>query len=170
MQECTVVQYAWALQYTSFCNDERYKDRLAPTVHHFWDEVVNPFRSRALHNLDHSHLLGNCMCPNCGAKIPDYGVWEHIAFVCTPFCEGIESHLQYEHEGERGERKAIKLSLLVEIITHAPTPLVQGARSWKVESLNTGNMKAGPAVSPQPNETGRGWQSRSRKRGSSRHH
>ena len=82
MQECAVVQYAQVLQYTSFCNDERYKDRLAPAVHQFWDEVIKPFRSRALCNLHHSHLLGDCMHPNCGAKIPDYGVQEHIAFVC----------------------------------------------------------------------------------------
>ena len=32
--------------------------------------------------------------------------------------------------------------------------LVQGARSQKVERLNTRNMKAGPTVSPQPNKTG----------------
>ena len=86
-QECVVVQYAWALQYTSFCNDKRYKDRLAPTVCHFCDEVVKPFRSRALCNLCLSHFLGDCMCPNHGAKIPDYGVWEHIAFVCLSLKE-----------------------------------------------------------------------------------
>ena len=52
------------------------------------------------------------------------------------------------NEGETGERKAIKLSLPVEIIAHAPAPLVQGAGSQKVESLNTRNIKAGPTVSP----------------------
>ena len=96
MQECAVVQYAQALQYTSFCNDKRYKDRLAPVGHQFWDEVVEPFGSRALCNLHQSHLPGDSMHPNHGAKIPDYGVQEHIAFVCMPFLEGIESCLQYE--------------------------------------------------------------------------
>ena len=90
MQECTVVQYTQALQYTSFCNNERNKDRLVPVVWHFWEEVIKPFRSRALHNLDPSHLLGDSMHLNHGAKIPDYGVWDHIAFVCMPFFEGIE--------------------------------------------------------------------------------
>ena len=60
-----------------------------------------PFGSRALHNLDPSHLLEDSMCPNHGAKIPDYGVWEHIAFVCMPFFEGIESHTQYEQQRKR---------------------------------------------------------------------
>ena len=55
-------------------------------VEDFWVEVVKPFRSWALHNLDPSHLLGTAMCLNWGgAKIPDYGVWEHIAFACAPF-------------------------------------------------------------------------------------
>ena len=100
-QEHVVMQYAWALQYTSFCNNERYKDRLVPAVWHFWEEVIEPFGSRALCNLDPSHLLGDSMCLDCGAKIPDYGVWEHIAFVCMPFFEGIESHLQYEQWRKR---------------------------------------------------------------------
>ena len=30
------------------------------------------------------------------AKIPDYGVQEHIAFACAPFFEGIESWSQYK--------------------------------------------------------------------------
>ena len=64
MQECTVIQYAHTLQYTSYCNDEKYKSRLAPVVTHFWVEVIEPFGSWALHNLDHSHLLGDIMHPN----------------------------------------------------------------------------------------------------------
>ena len=94
--EYTVIQYACTLQYTSYWNDERYENRLVPAVKHFWAEVVKPFGSRALHNLDHSHLYRDAMRPNQGAKIPDYGVWEHIAFICAPFFQGIESHLQYE--------------------------------------------------------------------------
>ena len=95
-QECMVLQYAHALQHVSFCNDERYKDCLAPVVKAFWNEVAEPFGSRALHNLDLSHILGKVMCPNRGAKIPDYGVQDHIAHVCAPFFQGIESQSQYE--------------------------------------------------------------------------
>ena len=96
LQEHAVLQYTCALQYISYCNDMRYKDRWAPTVKNFWMEVVKPSKSQALHNLDPSHLLGTMMCPNWGAKIPDYGVQEHIVFACAPFFEGIESRSQYE--------------------------------------------------------------------------
>ena len=91
-----MLQYAHALQYISYCNDKRYKHRWAPMVKNFWAEVVKPFGSQALHNLDPSHLLGTAMYPNPGANIPDYGVREHIAFACAPFFEGIESGSQYE--------------------------------------------------------------------------
>ena len=74
MQEHTVVQYAHALQYVSYCNDARYKNKWAPAVKHFWVEVVEPFGSQALCNLDPSHLLGDAMHLNQGAKILDYGV------------------------------------------------------------------------------------------------
>ena len=92
-----VLQYARALQYVYFCNDARYKDCWVPAVKNFWAEVIEPFRSWALHNLDPSHLLCNAMCPNWGAKIPDYGVWGHIAHVCAPFFQGIESRSQYKN-------------------------------------------------------------------------
>ena len=95
-QEHAVLQYARTLQYVSFCNDERYKDHLAPVVNAFWNEVVEPFGSRAICNLDPSHILGSAMHPNRGAKIPDYGVWDHIVQVCTPFFQMIESRSQYE--------------------------------------------------------------------------
>ena len=95
-QECMVQQYACALQYASFCNNTRYKDHLAPVVKDFWAAVFEPFGSRALCNLDPSHLLGDAMHLNRGAKIPDYGVWDHIAHVCTPFFQGIESRSWYE--------------------------------------------------------------------------
>ena len=91
LQEHTVLQYARTLQYVSFCNDARYKDHWAPAVKDFGGEVVEPFGSRALCNLDPSHLLGDAMCLNKGARIPDYGVHNHIAHVCAPFFEGIES-------------------------------------------------------------------------------
>ena len=69
-------------------------------VRAFWSKVVEPFSSRALCNLDFSHVLGSAMRLNRGrqadAKIPDYGVWDHIAQVCAPFFQGIESQSQYE--------------------------------------------------------------------------
>ena len=108
-QEHVVLQYACALQYVSFCNDARYEDHLAPVVKDFWAEVVEPFGSRALHDLDPSHLLGNAMCLNQGAKIPNYGVWDHIAHVCAPFFQGIEGRSQYEirrHQQEEDYRCA----------------------------------------------------------------
>ena len=63
----------------------------------FWDEVAQPFGSRALHNLDLLQIVGRAMHPNCAAKIPDYGVWDHVALVCTPFFGMIESRSQYEN-------------------------------------------------------------------------
>ena len=104
-QECAVLQYACTLQYVSFCNDKRYKDCLAPAVKAFWSKVAEPFSSRALHNLDLSHVLGNVMHPNRGAKIPDYGVWDHIAQVCAPFFQGIESQSQYESRQHQWEEE-----------------------------------------------------------------
>ena len=105
LQEHTVLQYAHALQCVSYCNDARYKDSWAPAVKDFWVEVVEPFRSRALCNLDPSHLLGDAMHPNQGAKIPDYGVCNHIAHVCAPFFEGTESRSQYESRRCRWEEE-----------------------------------------------------------------
>ena len=95
-QERVVLQYACTLQYVSYCNDERYKDHLALVVKAFWSEVAEPFGSRVLHNLDLLHILGKAMHRNWGAKIPDYGVWNHIVLICAPFFQGIESHSQYE--------------------------------------------------------------------------
>ena len=82
-QEHAVLQYARALQYVSYCNNERYRDHIAPVVKALWDEVAQPFGSRALHNLDLLHVVGKVMCPNRAAKIPDYGgVGPH----CTDLC------------------------------------------------------------------------------------
>ena len=109
LQECAVLQYACTLQYMSLCNDARYKDHWAPAIKDFWVEVVEPFGSRALHDLDPLQLLGDTMCLNQGAKIPDYGVWEHIAHVCAPFFEGIESRSRYKsrrHQWEEEHRCA----------------------------------------------------------------
>ena len=95
-QERAVLQYARALQYVSYCNDERYKDQVTPAVKAFWDEVAKPFGSRALRNLDLSHIVGRAMIPNRTARIPDYGVCDHIALVCGPFFASVESRSQYE--------------------------------------------------------------------------
>ena len=106
-QEHAVLQYTHTLQYVSYCNDERYRDHIALVVKAFWDEVAQPFGSRALQNLDLSHIVGKAMHPNHAANIPDYGVQDHIVLVCAPFFMTIESHLQYEtrwhqQEEERG--------------------------------------------------------------------
>ena len=104
-QECVVLQYARTLQYVCYCNDERYRDHIAPAVKAFWDEVAQPFGSRALHNLDLSHVVGRVMRPNRAAKIPDYGVWDHVALICAPFFRTIESRLQYETRLHRWEEE-----------------------------------------------------------------
>ena len=104
-QEHAVLQYARALQYVSYCNDERYKDHIAPAVKAFWDEVTKPFGSRALRNLDLSHVVGRAMHPNHVAKILDYGVWDHIALVCGPFFGLIESRSQYEARRRQWEEE-----------------------------------------------------------------
>ena len=102
-QERAVLQYARALQYVLYCNDERYKDQVAPAVKAFWDEVAEPFGSRALRNLDLSHVVGRAMIPNRTARILDYGVRDHIALVCGPFFTSVESRLQYEARRRRWE-------------------------------------------------------------------
>ena len=133
-QECAVVQYAQALQYTSFCNNAKYRDRLAPTVCNFWKEVVKPFGSRALYNMDPAHLLGDYMCLNCGAKIPDYGVCEHIAFICAPFFEGIESQVQYKQRRNRQEESCQAQLAGGDNHSHSCTPNTKGwehqSQSW----------------------------------------
>ena len=45
------------------------------------------------------------MHPNCVAKIPDYGVWDHIALVCGPFFGSVESCSQYEARQHRWEEE-----------------------------------------------------------------
>ena len=95
---------AW-LQYVSYCNDERYKDHLAPAVKAFWDEVAQPFGSRALWNLDLSHVVGKAMHPNRAAKFPDYGVRDHITLVCRPFFRMVKGRSQYEARWHRREEE-----------------------------------------------------------------
>ena len=104
-QERAVLQYAHVLQYASYCNNERYRNHIAPAVKAFWDEVAQPFGSRALHNLDLLHVVGKAMCPNCVAKIPDYGVWERIALICAPFFKETESRSQYKTRQHRWEEE-----------------------------------------------------------------
>ena len=132
-QECAVLQYACALQYVSYCNDERYKDHLAPAVKAFWDEVTEPFGSRALRNLDLSHVVGKAMHPNCVAKILDYGVRDHITLVCGPFFGMVESHSQYEArqcqwEEEHGHTGASGGH-------HSPSHGPKRARKWDRKAL-----------------------------------
>ena len=72
-QEHTVLQYACTLQYVSFCNNERYKDHLAPAVKAFWSEVAEPFGSRALRNLDPLTRYGQSDAPEQGGQ--DSRLW-----------------------------------------------------------------------------------------------
>ena len=130
-QERAVLQYTRTLQYVSYCNNERYKDHIAPAVKAFWDEVTEPFGSRALWNLDLSHIVGRAMHPNRAAKILDYGVWDHIALVCGPFFRSVESHSQYEarqhqQEQERGHAGASGSH-------HSPSHGPKRAREWDRE-------------------------------------
>ena len=104
-QEHVVLQYAHTLQYVSYCNDERYRDHIALVVKAFWDQVAQPFGSRALHNLDLSHIVGKAMHLNRAAKIPDYGVWDHVVLICTSFFKGIESCSQYETRQHQWEEE-----------------------------------------------------------------
>ena len=104
-QERAVLQYAHALQYVSYCNDERYRDHIAPAVKAFWDEVAQPFGSRPLWNLDLSHIVGKAMHPNCAAKILDYGMWDHVVLVCASFFRTIESRSQYKARQHQREEE-----------------------------------------------------------------
>ena len=156
MQECAVLQYARALQYISYCNDARYKDKWAPVVKHFWAKVVEPFRSQTLHNLDPSHLLGTVMCPNQGAKIPDYGVHKHIAFICAPFFEGIESWFQYEKGDTNGRSTGTPRWLWV-TTESPPTVPAKGPRSGMSKGLRWQDKEVDLIVNPGGGETqGRG--------------
>ena len=161
-QEHVVLQYAHTLQYVSLCNDERYKDHLAPVVKAFWSEVVEPFSSRALRNLDLSHILGGAMCPNRGAKIPDYGVWDHIAQVCAPFFQGIESQSQYESRRHRGEeeRRCIDTSGDHRSPSHGPERRTREQEERKPEVMKPSRSQSESRAEQNVRE----WQSCSRKR------
>ena len=66
LQERAVLQYAHTLQYVSYCNDARYKDRWAPAVKDFWAEVVEPFWNQGSMQFRPSHLLGRHNVPELG--------------------------------------------------------------------------------------------------------
>ena len=141
LQEHAVLQYVHALQYVSYCNDARYRDSWAPAVKDFWAEVVEPFGSRALHNFDPSHLLGDTMCPNQGAKILDYGVRDHITHVCTPFFEGIESRSQYENRRCRQEEEHRCTQMALgdhHSLSHGPN-----RRTWELDERRPEMTKQG---------------------------
>ena len=141
LQECMVLQYAHTLQYVSYCNDARYRDCWAPAVKDFWAEVVEPFGSRALHNLDPSHLLGTTMCPNQGAKILDYGVRDHIAHVCAPFFEGIESRSQYENR--RHQQKEEHRHTQMTLGDHCSLSCGPNSRTWEQDKQRPEMTKPG---------------------------
>ena len=167
MQEHTVIQYTHALQYVSYCNDERYESRLAPVVKQFWAEVVEPFGSWALHNLDPSHLLVDMMHPNWGTKIPDYRVWEHIAFICAAFFQGIESHSQYEQRRKKWEEHWETELSVGDNWAHSCSPSKRN-QEWDEQGSGMGEPKRRSQSKSRPRWDRRGWQSRSRRRNESR--
>ena len=84
-QERAVLQYTRALQYVSYCNDERYRDHLAPAVKAFWDEVAQPFGSRALWNLDLSTHCGQSDAPeSCGQNPRLWGAGTMLCWFALP--------------------------------------------------------------------------------------
>ena len=87
------------------------------------------------------------------AKIPDYGVQEHIAFVCATFFEGIESCSQYEHKEEEA-RRALDRTKLAAGDHQEPPPLVlgKGPRTRMSENPNQRNMGVDIVVSPNLDE------------------
>ena len=165
------LQYACALQYVSYCNNERYKDQVAPTVKTFWDEVAEPFGSRALQNLDLSHVVGRAMIPNHTAKIPDYGVRDHIALVCGPFFASVESRSQYEarrcrREEARGHAGASSSHCSPshgpersrEWDREPPTPKASRARSKHHSCSRKRALSRTPqGGSPRDSSSSRGW-------------
>ena len=95
-QEREVLQYACALQYVSYSNNERYKDHLAPVVKAFWDEVAHPLVVE-LSTTWTSHTLWAKQCTRTvWPKFQIMGVQNNVVLICAPFFKGIESHHQYE--------------------------------------------------------------------------
>ena len=160
-QEHTVLQYARTLQYVSFCNDERHKNHLAPAVNAFWNEVVEPFGSRALHNLDLSHILGSAMCPKQGGQ--DSRLWG-----VGPYCTGLRPLLpndrrqsQYESRQHQQEEKCGHIDALGD--HHSPSHSPE-RRTWEHEERKAKTTK--PSQSQSESRTVqnvREWQSCSRK-------
>ena len=86
-QARAVLQYAHALQYVSYCNDERYRDHIAPAVKAFWDEVAQPFGSRALLQLGPLTCCGQSDVPESCSQNPRlWGAGPHCADLC-PFLQ-----------------------------------------------------------------------------------
>ena len=83
--------------------------------------------------MDPAQLLGDYMPPNHGAKIPDYGVCEHIAFICAPFFQGIESWAQYEQRRKRWEKSHQAQLVGGDNRLHSHTPSMRG-REHKSQS------------------------------------
>ena len=140
----------------------------APAVEDFWAEVVKPFGSRALHNLDPSHLLGDAMCPNWGAKILDYGVCNHIAHVCAPFFEGIESWSQYENrrcQWEEEHRHTQMASGDHCSLSHGPNRRNPGV--GMNEDPRWQNREVSLILNPGRRQGVREWQSHSTRKGTS---
>ena len=111
-QEHAVLQYAHALQYVSYCNDERYKDHLALAVKAFWDEghpTVQQQGSPKLRPVTHCGQIN--ASTSCGKKsrTMECGTTSH--WFVGPFFRMVEGRSQYEArqcrwEEERGHTGA----------------------------------------------------------------
>ena len=86
-QEHAVLQYARALQYVSYCNDERYKDHLAPAVKAFWDEVTPTVQQQSSLELRPVTHCGQSNASKLCSKNP--GLWG-----VGPHCTGLRALLQ----------------------------------------------------------------------------
>ena len=106
------------------------KDHWAPAVKDFGGEVVEPFGSRALCNLDPSHLLGDAMCPNKGARIPDYGVHNHIATCLCCFLRRNREQVLIWKIGDVNGRRSIDVPKWPWGTTIAP-PMGPNRRTWE---------------------------------------
>ena len=61
-------------------------------------KLWSPSGSRAHHNLDLSHVLGDVMHPNRGGQDSRlWGAGPYCASLCTLFFQGIDSQSQYEN-------------------------------------------------------------------------
>ena len=102
-----------------------------------------------------SHMSWVMQCTqNRGAKIPDYGVWDHIVQVCAPFFQGIESRYQYESRWCQWEEEYRHTHASGDHRSPFHSPMTGEPRSGTRGNPRPWNQ-VGPGVSP---EGGRMWE------------